>query len=274
MSEKQLNTRIAQKIDTTANWAKATNFVPKKGELIVYSDGGGTNVPKFKVGDGTTAVGNLEFCAAAHADKAATLDNGVGIQFATTAAFLNDEGMIDLSNFHLLQEDQIVKLETMPRIVISSTDPGDDADLWIDTSGTSGTVSLGSVFGGASAVAGGTNGLVPAPSAGQQDYVLKGNGNWEKMETASATAATATFSASNWGTAVPHTQSVNVDGITTSSNVIIDVNLAGQSSDNVSSILEGWGNVNDVQTGAGILTAYCYGDAPTVDLPVNILSIK
>lgn len=61
MAEKSLNTRIQNKCDTTANWAKATNFVPKKGEIIVYSDGGGTGVPKMKVGDGTTKVGSLKF---------------------------------------------------------------------------------------------------------------------------------------------------------------------------------------------------------------------
>lgn len=61
MSEKQISARTQQKIDTTANWAKATNFVPKKGEIIVYSDGGGVGIPKMKVGDGTTKVGSLKF---------------------------------------------------------------------------------------------------------------------------------------------------------------------------------------------------------------------
>lgn len=61
MSEKQISARTQQKIDLTANWEKATNFIPKKGEIIVYSDGGGTGVPKMKVGDGTTVVGSLKF---------------------------------------------------------------------------------------------------------------------------------------------------------------------------------------------------------------------
>lgn len=61
MAEKNFNTRMQQKIDTTENWDKAINFVPKKGEIIVYSDGGGTGVPKMKVGDGTTKVGSLKF---------------------------------------------------------------------------------------------------------------------------------------------------------------------------------------------------------------------
>lgn len=61
MAEKSLQARIQNKCDTTANWAKATNFVPKKGEIIIYSDGGGVGIPKMKVGDGTTKVGSLKF---------------------------------------------------------------------------------------------------------------------------------------------------------------------------------------------------------------------
>ena len=61
MAEKSLQARIQNKCDTTANWAKATNFVPKKGEIIIYSDGGGTGIPKMKVGDGATKVGSLKF---------------------------------------------------------------------------------------------------------------------------------------------------------------------------------------------------------------------
>lgn len=61
MAEKSLQARIQNKCDLTANWEKATNFVPKKGEIIVYSDGGGTGIPKMKVGDGATKVGSLKF---------------------------------------------------------------------------------------------------------------------------------------------------------------------------------------------------------------------
>lgn len=61
MGEHSLSARMQQKIDTAANWAKATNFVPKKGEIIVYSDGGGVGTPKIKIGDGTTKIGSLPF---------------------------------------------------------------------------------------------------------------------------------------------------------------------------------------------------------------------
>ena len=55
---KHVNTRIQNKIDTSANWDKATNFTPLKGEIIIYSD-----LKKIKIGDGTTKVGALQFLA-------------------------------------------------------------------------------------------------------------------------------------------------------------------------------------------------------------------
>lgn len=51
-----LKTRISNKIDTTANWNNTINFIPLKGELIIYSD---TN--QLKIGDGVTKVQYLPF---------------------------------------------------------------------------------------------------------------------------------------------------------------------------------------------------------------------
>ena len=56
MAEKKIQTRIRHKVDTKANWDKATNFVPLKGEIIIYSD-----LNQAKIGDGTTKVGALPF---------------------------------------------------------------------------------------------------------------------------------------------------------------------------------------------------------------------
>lgn len=58
MSDKILKTRIKQKTDTKANWDKAVNFVPLKGEYIYYSD-----INRVKVGDGAKKVGELPFLA-------------------------------------------------------------------------------------------------------------------------------------------------------------------------------------------------------------------
>jgi hypothetical protein len=63
MAVKTLTTRVQQKSDTSANWAKATNFTPLKGEIIVYTD-----LNKIKIGDGVTKVGVLEFVNAKDAE--------------------------------------------------------------------------------------------------------------------------------------------------------------------------------------------------------------
>lgn len=56
MANKILQARTTQKIDTSENWAKAINFVPLNGEIIIYSD-----TKQIKVGDGVTNVNDLEF---------------------------------------------------------------------------------------------------------------------------------------------------------------------------------------------------------------------
>lgn len=50
--------------DTTANWNRYPNLVPKIGEIIVYLDrfyADGKNVPDIKVGDGSTRIVDLPF---------------------------------------------------------------------------------------------------------------------------------------------------------------------------------------------------------------------
>lgn len=56
MANKTFQGRMVQKHDTKANWDKATNFVPLLGEIIIYDD-----LNDFKIGDGVTKVGELEF---------------------------------------------------------------------------------------------------------------------------------------------------------------------------------------------------------------------
>ena len=61
MSENTLNIRIQHKHDIEANWLKATTFIPKAGELIIYDVDSNNAAPRFKVGDGKTVVSNLPF---------------------------------------------------------------------------------------------------------------------------------------------------------------------------------------------------------------------
>jgi hypothetical protein len=57
--------RIQIKHDIAANWAKAKNFIPLPGELIIYDgiieDGIYIEQPKLKIGDGIHKLAELPF---------------------------------------------------------------------------------------------------------------------------------------------------------------------------------------------------------------------
>lgn len=47
--------KIMVKQDSTENWNKAKNFIPKEGEILIYD-----NI-KIKIGDGKTPINDLPF---------------------------------------------------------------------------------------------------------------------------------------------------------------------------------------------------------------------
>ena len=61
--------RVAPKRDTTARWERKGDFVPFRGEIIIYTDkysyedeqGKTVNVPAIKIGDGKTCIAELPF---------------------------------------------------------------------------------------------------------------------------------------------------------------------------------------------------------------------
>lgn len=61
MAEKNIKTRIVHKHDVETNWLKATNFIPKQGELIIYDVDANYTYARFKIGDGVSNVNNLPF---------------------------------------------------------------------------------------------------------------------------------------------------------------------------------------------------------------------
>ena len=60
-NEKVIKTRIQLKNDTETNWNKAVNFIPKQGEIIIYSADDSHPYSRLKVGDGSTTVITLPF---------------------------------------------------------------------------------------------------------------------------------------------------------------------------------------------------------------------
>ena len=61
MADQTIKARIVQKHDTEENWLKATNFIPKQGEFIIYDKDDTYDIERFKIGNGTTNVNELPF---------------------------------------------------------------------------------------------------------------------------------------------------------------------------------------------------------------------
>ena len=71
MADKNFKARIVNKNGTSAEWEKATSFIPKKGELILYTD-----LNKIKIGDGVTKVNDLPFLTVPNKISDLTNDSG------------------------------------------------------------------------------------------------------------------------------------------------------------------------------------------------------
>ena len=99
MSEKIFNTRIIHKHDTEANWKKATNFIPKQGELIVYDIDENYNYERIKIGDGVNTVNELPI----HAGNWEDIEDKpfYYIDEEVTVLELKSMGPSETANFHL-----------------------------------------------------------------------------------------------------------------------------------------------------------------------------
>ena len=60
-NEKVFQSRIQLKHDIEENWSKATNFIPKVGEIIIYDIDENNSIARFKIGDGITNINSLPF---------------------------------------------------------------------------------------------------------------------------------------------------------------------------------------------------------------------
>lgn len=58
---KEIPGRLILKHDIESNWNRATTFIPKQGEIIIYDIDTNYSCERFKIGDGVTTVGELSF---------------------------------------------------------------------------------------------------------------------------------------------------------------------------------------------------------------------
>lgn len=127
-----------------------------------------------------------------------------------------------------------------------------------------------------------------APSVAQQLQNLS-NGLATKISTQEAQAAiftavsvkastasyTALFLASGWSESAPYSQTVSVEGILATDDPLVDVSLTGVTTAEAGKArTDAWTFVGRVEAGAGTVTACCYEEKPTVDLPVLLKVVR
>ena len=84
---------------------------------------------------------------------------------------------------------------------------------------------------------------------------------------------TARCRVANWAGTGPYTQELTVQGIVADSQPVIDYDFSGATTSNIDTLLDEYNKVNRFVTGTNKITAYCYGNKPTIDVPINILVV-
>lgn len=115
MADKTVKIRLVLKHDTEENWAKAANFIPKQGEVIIY-DGAAGSPSRVKIGDGATKVNDLPFVHKYLLDNANSFTQ---IQSFPT------EG-INIGSVHLT-ESALQELEAQAELIPAKQDKTDNS---------------------------------------------------------------------------------------------------------------------------------------------------
>lgn len=122
---------------------------------------------------------------------------------------------------------------------------------------------------GASSSTAGTSGLVPAPSAGDQEKVLSGAGTWVNQSGGtSATVASGTLAAGSWTSATPPTQTISVTGVTANNIIVVSIASTATSAQFDAAAA---GKLLCTAQAANSITMTCYGTTPTENIPLSVL---
>ena len=61
MANTNIKARVIHKHGVQANWEKATDFIPMKGEIVIYDTDETYAYERIKIGDGVTEINQLPF---------------------------------------------------------------------------------------------------------------------------------------------------------------------------------------------------------------------
>lgn len=85
----------------------------------------------------------------------------------------------------------------------------------------------------------------------------------------SVTNYTATLGSSSWvGASAPYTQTVNISGILSTDNPIVDVSNPTQT------MLDDWACVSSIETSNGSITATCFSDKPSSNINIKLMVLR
>ena len=97
--------------------------------------------------------------------------------------------------------------------------------------------------------------------------------NTNLQQKATTAAYTGTLSSSGWSSSAPYTQSITVSGILGTDNPFVDLELSNVADS--AAVIEAWNLVGRVVASAdGVITAYCYEDKPTVNVPILLKVVR
>lgn len=253
MSEKTINSRIIHKHDTESNWLKATGFIPKQGEIIVYDKDGTYNYERFKIGDGKTIVSALPFAddnkvdkisgkglstndyTTVEKNKLAGIDVGANktivdstLSTSSTNPVQNKVVNSAISNLNTLVGDKSVseQIAAAQIVYVGPTQPTDpNIKVWINT------------------VEEGT-GVVPVLPR----------------------VATISLPKAGWtGSAEPYSQKVTINTVTSTTK--IDLQPTAQQIVN----LQNAETTLMIENNGGVVTCYAIGNKPIVDYTIQVL---
>lgn len=113
----------------------------------------------------------------------------------------------------------------------------------------------------------------------EEGYVLDARQAYELnrliQQRATTASYTATFPVSGWSSSSPYTQTVNVSGILSTDNPIVDIDMSNaQNADDWAALIESWNFVGRITANQGSVTMYCYDDKPTVNITIFLKVVR
>ena len=82
------------------------------------------------------------------------------------------------------------------------------------------------------------------------------------------------FASNGWSNTTPYIQTVVVSDVKVSDDLRADLDLSGATVNTFADLNAGWCLIDRLVCGDGQITAYCYTEKPTVDVPIHFSGIR